>query len=418
MVAHFVAAAARRQPTVSSATDITPIYNGRMQTIMPSESTSSPSVLMLIAGAKGAIGTTVALCSAQLRQDPESILSGLTTALRFVDLGDPAHIAVAGWDKLQTPIEEALGRHGVLPESLWRAHAAHLSQIDIRPAPPENALLAEQVEAIRGDMRHFLARWPSAQPVLVNLLPAAWDIAQLHRLETLDEMLKVSAPLPDLAYVLAAVLSDIPVVNFTPNTVEFPVVCREAGRRGVPLAGRDGKTGQTYLKVVLASALKARALYVDGWYSLNILGNADGRNLMDPDRACGKLANKTQLLDEILGYKVGAAYGECSHKVHIDYYPPRGDAKEAWDVIDFKGIFGLPMSLRLNLQGRDSILAAPMTIDLARWAAALKKAGIGGPVPELGFYFKKAVGDGAPLTFQEQLAALDRLEQKIRGERK
>jgi myo-inositol-1-phosphate synthase len=224
--------------------------------------------------------------------------------------------------------------------------------------------------------------------------------------------------LPDLAYTLAAVLSNIPVVNFTPNTVEFPAVCREALRRGVPLAGRDGKTGQTYLKVVLASALKARSLYVDGWYSLNILGNADGRNLMDPDRACGKLHNKTQLLDEILGYQVGAAYGESSHKVHIDYYPPRGDAKEAWDVIDFKGIFGLPMSLRLNLQGRDSILAAPMAIDLARWAAALKQAGIGGPIAELGFYFKKAVGDHAPLTFQAQLDALDGLAQKISGERK
>jgi len=385
---------------------------------MPSESISSPSVLMLIAGAKGAIGTTVALATAQLRKDPESILSALTTAQRFADLGDPAHIAVAGWDKLQTPIEEALRRHGVLPETLWREHAAHLARIEIRPAPPENALLAEQVETIQGDMRQFLARWPSARPVLVNLLPAAWDIAQLHRLETLDEMLKVSAPLPDLAYTLAAVLSDIPVVNFSPNTVEFPVVCREAARRGVPLAGRDGKTGQTYLKVVLASALKARSLYVDGWYSLNILGNADGRNLMDPDRACGKLHNKTQLLDEILGYPVGAAYGESSHKVHIDYYPPRGDAKEAWDVIDFKGIFGLPMSLRLNLQGRDSILAAPMAIDLARWVAALKRAGIGGPIAELGFYFKKAVGEHAPVTFQGQLAALDDLAQKISGERK
>ena len=156
---------------------------------MPSEQTSSPSVLMLIAGAQGAIGTTVALATAQLRKNPESILSALTTAQRFAYLGDPGHIAVAGWDKLQAPIEEALRRHGVLPEALWREHAAQLSQIDIRPAPPESALLAEQVETIQGDMRQFLARWPSARPVLVNLLPAACDSAQLHHLETLDEML-------------------------------------------------------------------------------------------------------------------------------------------------------------------------------------------------------------------------------------
>jgi myo-inositol-1-phosphate synthase len=98
-----------------------------------------------------------------------------------------------------------------------------------------------------------------------------------------------------------------------------------------------------------------------------------------------------------------------THKVHIDYDPPRGDAKEAWDVIDFKGLFGLPMSLRLNLQGRDSVLAAPMALDLARWMAALQAAGRSGPVPELGFYFKKAVGVPAPVTFQDQLRALDRL---------
>jgi myo-inositol-1-phosphate synthase len=99
--------------------------------------------------------------------------------------------------------------------------------------------------------------------------------------------------------------------------------------------------------------------------------------------------------------------------VHIDYYPPRGDAKEAWDVIDFSGILGLPMSLRLNLQGRDSILAAPMVIDLARWVTALHMAGIGGPVGELGFFFKKPVGENPGLTFQDQLLALDRLEQRI-----
>jgi myo-inositol-1-phosphate synthase len=110
---------------------------------------------------------------------------------------------------------------------------------------------------------------------------------------------------------------------------------------------------------------------------------------------------------------VGEGCDAASHIVRIDYYPPRGDAKEAWDVIDFKGVFGMPMTLRLNLQGRDSILAAPMAIDLARWAAAAKKARIGGPIADLGFYFKKPMGADAALTFQDQLAALDRLEKRI-----
>jgi myo-inositol-1-phosphate synthase len=149
---------------------------------------------------------------------------------------------------------------------------------------------------------------------------------------------------------------------------------------------------------------------VDGWYSLNILGNADGKNLMDPDRAADKVANKTQLLDDILGYPVGQKYGEPCHKVHIDYYPPRGDAKEAWDVIDFQGMFGLPMSIRLNLQGRDSILAAPLILDLSRWMAVLKSAGRSGLIPELGFYFKKPLGKNPPLNFQDQVHCLRELE--------
>ena len=108
---------------------------------------------------------------------------------------------------------------------------------------------------------------------------------------------------------------------------------------------------------------------------------------------------------------VGERYQAAAHKVHIDYYPPRGDAKEAWDVIDFLGLFGLPMSLRLNLQGRDSILAAPLVLDLARWMIVLQKAGKSGLVPELGFYFKKPLGDNPSLTYEDQLVGLHNLEE-------
>jgi myo-inositol-1-phosphate synthase len=103
----------------------------------------------------------------------------------------------------------------------------------------------------------------------------------------------------------------------------------------------------------------------------------------------------------------------AAHKVHIDYYPPRGDAKEAWDVIDFRGLCGMPMSLRLNLQGRDSILAAPLVLDLALWMAALQRAGRAGPVPELAFYFKRPVGDAPPLRYEQQAAALERLRREL-----
>lgn len=376
----------------------------------------SEELLIMAAGIKGAIGTTVALALAQWQTNPASISASLITSAGWPGLGPPGRMHMAGWDADYGELTAALRRHGVVPPAVWAPHADFLSRIPVREAPARGLPLSEQVGAIRREMQELMALYPEALPVWVNLLPAACDLDPAREIDSLEALMQLpAAVLPDLAYTLAALEAEIPVVNFTPNAIELPVICREAVRRGIPLAGRDGKTGQTYFKVVLASALKARALYVDGWYSLNILGNSDGRNLMDPDRACGKLNNKTRLLDEILGYAVGERYDAPSHKVHIDYYPPRGDAKEAWDVIDFTGLFGLPMSLRLNLQGRDSILAAPLVIDLARWAAALKKAGIGGPVADLGFYFKKPVGPDPPLTFQDQWAALERLAMRIGG---
>jgi myo-inositol-1-phosphate synthase len=374
----------------------------------------APTLLLMAAGAKGAIASTVAAAVAESQTHSDGVLQSLTTSTLFPSLGGPHRIRMVGWDTAEGDMLDVLRRHGVVPPSICQANADFLTAMEVRTPPAQQLQLAEQVEAIGQDMRDFMAGSPEARPVWVNLLPAACDIASTHPVETLSDLWRIPGPLlPDLAYTIAALLAGIPIVNFTPNTIELPIICQEALMRCVPLAGRDGKTGQTYFKVVLASAFKARSLYVDGWYSLNILGNSDGKNLMDPERACGKLNNKTRLLDEILQYPVGERYDTPTHKVHIDYYPPRGDAKEAWDVIDFTGLFGLPMSLRLNLQGRDSILAAPMVIDLARWAAALKGARIGGPIADLGFFFKKPVGPNPPLTFQDQLAALDRLALKI-----
>jgi myo-inositol-1-phosphate synthase len=280
----------------------------------------------------------------------------------------------------------------------------------IKPSPSQKNL-NEQVEHLMQDIRFFQEQFANTRPVFINLLPACVQM-DLDGFENLSHLLSEIDPpaFPDIAYVLAAIRSGIPVVNFTPNYFEVPLIVQEAIKQKVPISGCDGKTGQTYLKVVLASALKARNFCVDGWYSLNILGNADGKNLMDPKRAAGKVANKTDLLDDILGYAVGQQYNTASHKVHIDYYPPRGDAKEAWDVIDFQGMFGLPMSIRLNFLGRDSILAAPLVLDLARWMAALKMADRFGLIPELAFFFKKPLGKHPPLSFQDQIDSLRNLE--------
>jgi myo-inositol-1-phosphate synthase len=364
----------------------------------------------MIAGAKGAVGSTVAVASTAMRYQPELILPSLTTRHMLPGLDPSQPVQVVGWDGTDTTMLAAIEAQGVLSKDIWEPYADDLEQVQVRTPPSDSLALKGQVEQLTQDIQEFRALYPNTRAVLVNLLPAAVT-ENMHRFQSLSQLYSKFDPinLPDLSYAIAAILAGVPVVNFTPNEVEIPVVINEAVKRGVPISGRDGKTGQTYLKVVLASALKARNLFVDGWYSLNILGNQDWKNLMNPKRAAGKLSNKTEILDEILGYPVGERYGVPSHQVKIDYYPPRGDAKEAWDVIDFLGLFGLPMSIRLNLQGRDSVLATPLVLDLARWMVVLQRVGRSGPIPELAFYYKQPVGDDSPATFQDQLFRLREL---------
>jgi myo-inositol-1-phosphate synthase len=374
------------------------------------DSSKSLPLLLMVAGAKGAVGSTLAVVVAAMSHRPESILPSLTTGQMLADLLPSKPVHMVGWDLNDRTLLECIKAHGVLAKELWELYERELDQVKVHIPPKASLDLPGQVERLKKDILAFKEQYPHAKSVLINLLPAAPTI-DLNRLEDLSQLYSKVAPedLPDLPYIIAAILTGVPIVNFTPNQVEIPVVIKEAIKQGVPMSGRDGKTGQTYLKVVLASALKARNLIVDGWYSLNILGNQDGKNLMDPHRAVGKLSNKTDILDDIMGYQVGERYGVSSHKVQIDYYPPRGDAKEAWDVIDFLGVFGLPMSIRLNLQGRDSILAAPLALDLARWMVVLQMAGRSGPIPELAFYYKQPVGHEPPLTFQDQIAVLREL---------
>ena len=315
-------------------------------------------LLLMVAGARGAVASTLAVAATALRENPRSILTSLTTAAKFPYIGPPQEVRITGWDRNSMSLGESIAHHDVLPDGLWRRYRSELESIPIRQTPDPVKDLKSQVQRIGEDMDAFQGLYPQHRPIFINLLPAAVRV-DLDMCDSVAHIYSQTGVFPDIAYALAAVERGIPVVNFTSNELEIPAVQRFAIESGTPLCGRDGKSGQTYLKVVLASALKARSLFVDGWYSVNILGNADGENLNEPDKAKGKLANKTELLDDLLGYQVGERYNSPTHKVRIDYYPPRGDAKEAWDVIDFLGLFGLPMSLRLNLQGRDSIPPPP-----------------------------------------------------------
>ncbi|MCF8105757.1 MAG: inositol-3-phosphate synthase [Desulfohalobiaceae bacterium] len=372
-------------------------------------------LLLLAAGAQGAIGSTLAVAAASLNHSPELVLPYLMTADSFPALGPRLHCRLAGWDLGPAPWQACLEQNGVLEKGLWVPYADDLAGFPVRPAVDSKQNLEGQVRSVKKDIAAWKTEYSGLDPIFVNLLPAGvcHDLARFSSQEELYAA-EDNGSLPDLAYVLAALESKVPVINFTPNEIEIPAVLEAAKVHQVPMAGRDGKTGQTYFKIVLASAFRARNLPVNGWYSLNILGNRDGANLMDPEHSACKLSNKTDVLENVLGYQPGReVFGRSAHKVRIDYYPPRGDAKEAWDVIDFEGIFGLPMSLRMNLQGRDSILAAPMVLDLARWMCVLQKTGRSGLVTELALYFKKTFGPTTPADFAGQTALLEELERSL-----
>lgn len=195
---------------------------------------------------------------------------------------------------------------------------------------------------------------------------------------------------PSMIYCLAALESGIPFINGAPNlTVDLPGMVELANRNGVPIAGKDFKTGQTLMKTILAPGLKSRMLGLEGWYSTNILGNRDGLVLDDADSFKTKEESKLSVLEYILQpHLYPTLYKNYYHKVTINYYPPRGDNKEGWDCVDIFGWLGYPMQIKVDFLCRDSILAAPLILDLVLFMDLASRAGMSGIQEWLSFYFK------------------------------
>ena len=195
---------------------------------------------------------------------------------------------------------------------------------------------------------------------------------------------------PSMIYAYAAIKRGIPYANGAPNlTVDMPALQELAKEHGVPIAGKDFKTGQTLMKTVIAPGLKSRLLGVRGWFSSNILGNRDGAVLDDPSSFKTKEESKLSVLEQILEEDIyPELYGDLYHKVRINYYPPRGDAKESWDNIDLFGWLGYNMQIKMNFLCKDSILAAPIVLDLVLLLDFAKRAGMKGIQEWLSFYFK------------------------------
>jgi len=226
---------------------------------------------------------------------------------------------------------------------------------------------------------------------------------------------------PSMIYAYAALKSGVPFANGAPNlTVDLPAMLELAAEEGVPVCGKDFKTGQTLMKTILAPGLKSRMLGLHGWYSTNILGNRDGEVLDDPESFKTKEESKLSVLEYILQPDVyPQLYKDFSHVVRINYYPPRGDNKEGWDNIDIFGWLGYPMQIKIDFLCRDSILAAPIVLDLALFLDLAQRVGMKGTQEWLSFYFKSPMT--APGLYPEhdifiQLMKLKNTLRHLRGE--
>ncbi len=252
--------------------------------------------------------------------------------------------------------------------------------------------LAEQ---LRQDIRDFKARHKVERCVMVWCASTEVFIAPTSVHQTIaafEAGMEANDPAiaPSQLYAWASIMEGVPFANGAPNlTCDFPAMIELAKREGVAIGGKDFKTGQTMLKTVLAPMFKARMLGVAGWYSTNILGNRDGEVLDDPESFKTKEESKLGVLEHILQPAMyPELYGNIYHKVRINYYPPRGDNKEGWDNIDIFGWCGYPMQIKVDFLCRDSILAAPLVLDLALFFDLAQRAGMSGVQEWLSFYFK------------------------------
>jgi myo-inositol-1-phosphate synthase len=349
----------------------------------------------------------------------------------FLPLAPLSDLCFAGWDVKSDNVYEAAARAEVLtPQHLSPLQEA-LSAIKPMPAAFDKRYVRkldgdnvmpttdkwEMAQALRADIRRALSESGATRAVMVwcgstevYLTPKACHMT----IESFEEGLKANddAISPSQLYAYAAIMEGVPYANGAPNlSADVPALEALAAERGVPLAGKDFKTGQTLMKTILAPGFKARMLGVHGWFSTNILGNRDGEVLDDPDSFKAKEVTKSGVLDTILQPEVyPELYGNLYHKVRINYYPPRGDAKEGWDNIDIFGWMGYPMQIKVDFLCRDSILAAPIVLDLALFLDLASRAGRSGIQEWLSFYFKSP--HVAPGRFQEHDLFLQHLRFK------
>ncbi|MEO7674470.1 MAG: inositol-3-phosphate synthase [Pyrinomonadaceae bacterium] len=354
-----------------------------------------------IVGLGGAVGTTM-FAGVELIKKGLIGKQGLPLAeFDITGMADYEGIVIAGWDLFGSHLANAAEEHDVLTHKQFVAVEAELREVKPWPAAGnldflanidgENQISAvthsECIDRIKANIEEFKKQCDSV--VVINLASTEKLAIEgneiFNSLSGLDKALdENSADIsPSMLYAYAAVSCGVAYGNFTPSVAaDIPAIIEYAEKQGVPIAGKDGKTGQTFIKSVLAPAFRSRALKVEGWFSTNILGNRDGLALSEKDSLASKIKTKSSLLDDILGYKVE------DHLVDIRYYRPRKDNKEAWDNIDLTGFLGQPMQMKVNFLCRDSILAAPLAIEIARCLDLAVQRGESGIQEQLSVFFK------------------------------
>jgi myo-inositol-1-phosphate synthase len=327
----------------------------------------------------------------------------------FVPLANLDQLVFGGWDIFEDNCYESARTAGVLDGALIETLKPELEAITPLTAVFDRQYVKrldgpnvkkgknkrELAEQLREDIRRFKQRngldrlvmiWCGSTEIFMTEAPSHQTVAAFERgLEENDPAIPSS-----MIYAYAALMENVPYANGAPNlSVDVPALIDLAQQREVPVAGKDFKTGQTLIKTVIAPGLKARLLGVEGWYSTNILGNRDGEVLDDPESFKTKEESKKSVLDYILQpHLYPDLYKDICHVVRINYYPPRGDNKEGWDNIDLFGWLNYPMQLKINFLCRDSILAAPIVLDLVLFLDLARRAGMSGIQEWLSFYFK------------------------------
>jgi myo-inositol-1-phosphate synthase len=335
---------------------------------------------------------------------------GRSPAIRdFVPLANVEDLEIATWDIFEDNAYEAAVKAGVLEMPLLQAVKEPLEAIEPMQAVFDQKFVKrlngpnvkaggtkmDYAEAVMDDIRKFQERTKVTRTVMIwcGSTEVYHEAAEVHsNLERFERGLRENDPeiSPSQIYAYAALKMGIPYANGAPHmTTDMPALLELARDRSLPVSGKDYKSGQTFMKTLIAPGLKARLLGVNGWFSTNILGNRDGEVLDEPGSFRSKEVSKSSALEYILQKQLYPdLYSDVYHKIRIEYYPPRGDAKEGWDNIDIFGWLGYPMQIKINFLCRDSILAAPLVLDLVLFMDLAQRAGMRGIQEWLSFYFK------------------------------